>query len=452
MKHDTFKFHRHPGFFFALWCLFVGAGYAWTLPFATDLSSPPGIDRDDVFYDNIAYNLSMGRGFRLDFQDPEWRKVYREHNQSGSYDWVLAIQAKGLTASRAPAFPALLSVSYRVLGRTWLIPRLLNIAILALGLAIVVFGAGHCMDMPLVPVIAALTLTVDFGVMMFAAKLMTEPLAILSTSFAFVLVLVAQQSDRKEAWFTAGLGLGLGILVRPNLNAWMLMLVVLAGLAVLLGRGFAENRVKFITKFGWFLLGVVIVSSPWWVRNCRVANSFEPFGTAGKIGWVGGYCDQALQNNGNWNLEAVRRQQRKSAVENDYSQMELAEKEHWIGADSQSAGFRWMKSNWTQMPRLMFSKAMTHLGFTNENPLAIWIVNVLLVLSASVGMGLSWQRFGRWATLVLFLSLATTMLTWAHHGRYSIPVRPLIHLGSAVSGAFLLSWVWGRVSSLKKSR
>ena len=77
----------------------------------------PGRQRDDVFYDSIAFNLLQGDGFSLDFSNEKWLKPYRETNPNGIHDWIFEISAKGPTAVRPPAWPAVMAASYYCLGR-----------------------------------------------------------------------------------------------------------------------------------------------------------------------------------------------------------------------------------------------------------------------------------------------------------------------------------------------
>ena len=437
-------FHYRVWFFFLLWSIFAIACFAWsfTSPLSS-LSDPPVIDRDDVYFDNISYNLAEGEGFRLDFAKPTWRETYLsetevDDRQRESNEWIAEISVVGPTAARAPAYPIMLSYSYRFFGRQWVTPRLINFGLLSLGLALIVFYVGRQFESPLVPVIASLTLLGDFGIFGFATKIVTEPMAVFAVAGLFVTVVAASRSNSFSPWLVAGLAFGAATLVRSNMNSWVLMLIVLSAIGLTIGPRLVGERRTFFGKFLLFLLGTVIVAGPWWYRNCQVTKHFEPLGTGGKIGWVGGYCDEALDRGGNWQLHAVLKQQNLSIESRQFRDTPLAVREYYMGRDSFQAGIEWMKSNWKSIPKLMVLKAISHLGFYNHFHIAITLINLAMMISACIGFVMSWKRFGGWATLVLFLSIATAMITWAHYGRYSIPVRPLIHLGSAVTGAWLI--------------
>ncbi|MGZ7039358.1 MAG: hypothetical protein ACXVJO_14380, partial [Thermoanaerobaculia bacterium] len=59
----------------------IAAGTDGTLP------PPPGDTQD---YDNIALQILRGRGFAIDYTDPEWKEPYRRHNEDGTYDEILS--------------------------------------------------------------------------------------------------------------------------------------------------------------------------------------------------------------------------------------------------------------------------------------------------------------------------------------------------------------------------
>ncbi|HSG72551.1 MAG TPA: hypothetical protein VLA12_19220, partial [Planctomycetaceae bacterium] len=42
------------------------------------LNQPPRTSGDEPGYDSIAWELSQGRGFQLNYSDPEFRTLYRE--------------------------------------------------------------------------------------------------------------------------------------------------------------------------------------------------------------------------------------------------------------------------------------------------------------------------------------------------------------------------------------
>ena len=112
-----------------------------------------------------------------------------------------------------------------------------------------------------------------------------------------------------------------------------------------------------------------------------------------------------------------------------------------MGQYSRAKGNEWAKRNLPLLPKLMFGKALNHLALINQSHMIVHWLNGLILFGAAIGCGVTWKRMGFWIALILFLSLATTMLTWSHFGRYLIPIRPLIHIASAIGTVYFWRWV-----------
>lgn len=93
-----------------------------------DLLHVPPEAGDGPDYENIAFNLSRGAGVGFDWSDPEWQRPYRENNENGQFDGLLARHGKFfLTTQRPPLYPVVLSVTFSVFGRSFAVVRCLNL-------------------------------------------------------------------------------------------------------------------------------------------------------------------------------------------------------------------------------------------------------------------------------------------------------------------------------------
>lgn len=429
-------------FLWSLCFLMLGSATAfWSLRECRgDLNAVPGAQADDVFYDNIAWNLSRGRGFSLGFSDWEWLRPYRKVRDGVDRKVVLQHQTEGKTTSRAPAYPWLLAGTWRILGRRWDVVRVSQIVLLSAGLAGFLVWAGRRMGSRVLPLVASATLAADFSVLSTAGQLMTEPLAVLAIAMALVGVDRASQSGLKRQWLMAGMLFGVAILVRSTLVGWM----VLGGLGyaawllwLLLRRRPVWLRLQQGTAYGF---GILLVCLPWWQRNCDRAGAFAPFGSAGSIGMAGGYCDGCQALNGNWFLPAVVEAQAAAEKTAGFGLLSLAEQEHRIGAESSRRAREWMREHVRELPALAWNKALNHLAIQGGLPWPLTVVNLLLLGSAFAGSLLSLRGPGKWILIATSLSVLTTSLTWSHYGRFSIPIRPLWHLASAWT--IVAFWVW----------
>jgi hypothetical protein len=229
----------------------------------------------------------------------------------------------------------------------------------------------------------------------------------------------------------AGLIFGVGTLVRANLNAWLIVVVALLSLMLLVQKSRSRPIRRLVVSAAALMLGVVLVAGPWWIRNCVVTKAFSPFGTSGSFGLAGAYCDEAYANGGNWNLAVVNASQRRTLARPGILSLSLPEQEYQMGQDSTRLAREWIAANPEKLPTLMVMKAVSHLGFYRQPPFLI-ALNGLLMLGAIIGCLTFRRPFGFWVVAFVCVSVFTTMLTWPHFGRYSIPIRPLIHAASAI--------------------
>ncbi|MEQ1904765.1 MAG: hypothetical protein ABL888_11310 [Pirellulaceae bacterium] len=453
MKHDRVEL------WIAVAIVFIAAISFWVARSYEPFTAGLGRQRDDVYFENIAFHLARGEGVMLDFTNEEWRRPFDEANQAGENNWILAQRVRGITTSRSPGFPLLMAAVYQVAGRNWVAVRVVNVAILAVALTLLVrvvvryFGWG-------IGGLALLTLLGDAFVLQTASQLMTESLATAVTCFLFVAVveLTAREESggaetrehkRQRLWPWLGVGLlyGFGILVRANLNAWLALICVGLG-AIVLGRLWRRIPLgPLLVPAVAFGLGVALIAAPWWIRNCVLTRAFGPSGTSGTFSLAGAYCDKAFSNGGNWDEETVLGSQQRSLQRPGFLSHSLPEQEFLMAEDSRQMARDWVAKNLEKLPVLALKRAQSHLGFYGH-PEWLMFLNGLLIFGAVIGCIASRQSFGWWIAVVIGMSVLTTMLTWSHYGRYSIPIRPLIHVGSAI-GTFAF---WRFVLGLSPKR
>jgi len=224
------------------------AGYAW---FAEGPHSVPS--SDGISYDEIAWNLARGLGFKLS-------------GAGGLYP----------TAFRPPALPWLVSLLYRVTGRWFFGALLLQCAIGALippalaALARATWGSG-------VARIAGWLAVVHPLLVFFSGYLLTETtftltlLLALAGSFAWV------KTPRRGRAFGAGVLWGVAILTRPNALAMPFLVAAWAYVPL----GLAVNGRERLRQFTLLALGIVLAVGPWTLRNARELHAFVPVTTGG---------------------------------------------------------------------------------------------------------------------------------------------------------------------------
>ena len=431
--------------FVAMFC----TAYGWTISRGGETSDPPAPwNVDGVFYDNVAFNINRGEGFIVDLQAQPWRNTYLQYGSKDNridlnYGWMVPVKGTGPTALRSPAYPYALSAIYRVFGHRYWVARIFGCTLVSLGLALLLTFCAIRWG-TLAAVIAAATLAVDFSVMQSAGTLATESLAILIFAITFMLVVRAWEKPSASRWIVAGVSFAALMLTRGIWSLGLLILIVLTTLCLVpaIRRRWESLRVTHLVAF---LATAILLAMPWWIRNCQMTEHFTPFGTAGSCGFVGGYCDESLANYGQWQPDVYNRNQIEVQKNFDMDTVNLAHLEHAIGKSSIEKTTDWCQANWTQLPKLMLFRAISHWGMLNPSvPWIFQMANLWLVVVGLVGCILYTGKIRRVFIFVLLLDTLLVMLTWEHLGRYAIPIRPLVHVGYGVAIAKVLLFLYAR--------
>lgn len=440
---------RRSLFLFAgLFLYFLAAQGLWCAWQISDLNEVPGVTRDDVFYDNIAWHVSRGEGFKLDFHAPEWRQVYERDNAiDGRHEWFMKIHTTGPTTprptTRRPPLPILVAAGiYKTIGWRWDVWRILFLVLNA-----VVFSAIGCWLARRYTIWAAIffagTISLDLLVMRTAAHVMSEPLTI---AFVALLLAVVTGSLRQTGFrrvagaLLAGAIYGAVILSRPNYIFWLPVFAVVVMGVLIWPRGGVQRGAIALWTAG-ILAGMAAVAAPWWIRNSEVSANFNPLGSGGMIGLAGAYCDQSLADNGRWKSNVVAASQKRSFQERNLSGLSLAEQEYWMGIDSRDQALAWARDNVASLPKLALMRVASFWGFLDQyNPL-LYAGNIALLLLALFG----WTRLDRLWRIAIGVTVVATVLgvilTWDDHARYSIPLRPWIHAAAAAGMTSLIGLI-----------
>lgn len=219
----------------ALAAILLGMAYLAANPAAITPS------QDALGYDLIGLNLSSGRGFSLDGNEP--------------------------TALRGPAYPAFLALVYGVFGHNYTAVWILQIGIHAANLLLVIWIAGTLFSAR-AGAAAGLLYLVYPAFLIYTGLILTETLTILLLLGSTALLLAAV---RRGALLLAGLSgglLGLATLARPSTLLYPLFLC----LALL-----AFRATRPLLRYGVVLGGVMLISVlPWTARNYVVFGRFIP--------------------------------------------------------------------------------------------------------------------------------------------------------------------------------
>ena len=210
--------------------------------------------------------LMRGRGFGVDYTDREWRKPYEQHNANGEFNALLA-HREGFQPNtfRPPLLPVVVAIVYRIFGRDFLIWRIVESLFTAAALALICNVAWREFG-PHASMITFLLLLLSGTYTPFVAYqwLLTEPLAIAMTACMVWTLSTVKGSHRTAMALLCGVFFALLCLTRSFYVVWLPALAVIVWW---MGR----RRAAAV-----FVAAAVLVQLPWWIRNCRVTDSFMP--------------------------------------------------------------------------------------------------------------------------------------------------------------------------------
>lgn len=384
---------------------------------------PPGDGQD---YDNLAWNLTQGLGYGYEWQNPQWRAPYEDHNQSGEYNKILARHTSGFeaTSTRPPLLPLILAAIYKILGRHFWIWNILNAFLFAMVGAFSVTLAQQFFGTRAAQ-LTALAVALDFSYKWFSADLLTEGFACLFTLGLTALFYIFWREGRLKVIAAAGVIAGLSFLLRSIFIFWFPLLTLLVF--------FLAPKKTGVKSAGLFLVCAFIVTAPWMVRNCKLHQAFMPLGDQGGIKLPGGYCDAAVADQGLWAdperggyfVVFENELAKKNLPPGDYNR-EMAQYGSRIAK-------QWMRDHWRVLPRLALAKLKTelHLGYGYLLPfLFIALLGILLGTLKSPPSQILW--------IFLVINALPIMATWSVGGRLLLPVIPHLHILFGASLATLL--------------
>jgi hypothetical protein len=175
-------------------------------------------------------------------------------------------------ADRPPGWPVLLAAVYRLVGVHPTAGLALNVILAGLAAALVVLLAGRLGLSPVGAGASGLAAGLCPWSLALGATLYTETLYTLILVLLALLAIAGRGREAQVPWW-AGIGLttGIGILVRPQLVLWVPFALCFA---------LAGRRPAAALAFA----GVVIlVLTPWTVRNYARLAAFVPFDTRGGV-------------------------------------------------------------------------------------------------------------------------------------------------------------------------
>ena len=212
---------------------------------------------DAVAYENLATGLVEGKGF----------------GGGTSYD--------------LPGYPLFLAIVYSIFGHTHLIVHMLQAFIGALT-CIVIYYIGKSVLNKKIGILSASIAALYPTFIIYSGMLYTETLFIFLLCLSVLYLIKIHEQPSIKNLLIAGVSLGLGILIRPGI---LLFIPVILIWMLISSKEKKKNFMRFMAIF----LIVVVVVSPWTIRNYNVHHEFVPIGTGGGVTLWYGYNPDAMQ-------------------------------------------------------------------------------------------------------------------------------------------------------------
>jgi len=408
------------------------------------LSAPPVNGGDEDSYERLGYNLASGLGFGFCPSDQPILEGRAEPAPVTECHGNCSPTEFAPTAYRPPGFPFVVAAIYRFSPLNFFAVRLMNCVFCAMAVAVTAVAFASASRIAAFGLIVLCSIDPRFRE--FAGTFLTENLATLTFCLFAIFLAAFLHTESVSRGFLCGLALSALVFTRSFYVAWypILWICVAGWIAGQVHRSRVSVRVG-IQVFAAFAVACLLLTGPWWIRNCLVLKAAMPTGTQGGIGIADGFSDSAWENFGSWTPTTAN--QILDRMKQDPALAKLSppdlEKEH--ARQGAEHAKNWIRENLARIPQLSWWKLSR-----------LWECGSLLhgVLFVAMFIGLYAQRrqpVAKVMVLLLLLNSLTVMATYHTYERFFTPFRPLIH-GFAICGAqFVLQSVRQRIRTLSPS-
>ncbi len=409
---------------------------------------PPKPIGDGPDYEAIGYGLSQGYGWSTSVSSAGWRSVYQDvqHPESGlDYSAQLARRGPVLAdTNRPPLFPLCVAAAYQIAPRGPIAFGIIRIALaccLSFGCAVAVAwgvslakGMNKECDSWLATYMGIAMIAIVYSernLRNYTSDFLTEPLALfLTQTFLFSAWWGAQKGNWQRAAVTGATFAGM-YFCRGVFVLWVPFIVFWLWYAYRVTLPLVD--VRRLAPTHWVLASMVVfgmIGSIWWVRNCCVLGSFHPLGTKGATSLMGGYCDEAFQSGGEWQLAPEKQLrsdlefQLKPAPDSakDFRDLELElDKQAKVHVKS------WVAENVYLLPQLFIYRVITEWNPYRGKAL-------FLKLFAIVGMLWLWRYDPVvliWLVGPLAINTLIVAMTYSVGGRFLVPTYGPLYILAA---------------------
>lgn len=378
------------------------------------ITALPGI-HDQVSYDALARSLLAGRGY------------------SFTENWYPFTPADTPTAHWSFLYPLYLAGVYAVTGYHPLVARLIQGALAGPLLCFLVYKIGCRVINEKIGLVGAGLAAVYGYFIYYNVALMTETFFIVLVLLTLYLSLEIKDQSAPANWVKLGLSLGLACLLRQTILFFVPFLLLWL---------FLELRSRNL-RWWYFAIPVgiiVVLISPWTLRNYQVYGEFLPLNSnAGYALFASNHPNLGKQ----WNNKLVVVPVPEELAGQNEAQIDRA---------LTRKGLQFILADPNRYAWLTLSKSLEYFKFGPSSESG-WLSNLVRMLSFGLylpfmlwGLYLSMPRWRSFAVLYLFIFIHTSihLLSWPAP-RYRLPVDAVLMLFAAISVVELAKQlrVWG---------
>jgi 4-amino-4-deoxy-L-arabinose transferase-like glycosyltransferase len=398
--------------------LMTAAVYFCWIGLRFGMNTPPSATGDESSYDSMAWELSRGHGYAVNYDAPAFRAPYDEASKTQPELFTLSPSPSGPIAFRPPLFSTIAAGLNLVAGRQFFAVRSLNVLLMAATAGLLSYYV--CRELGFgAAVISVIFYVIDVRSRLYARSLLTEPLAcFLATLLTLTLLGLVNRMNRRGL-ILAGMLTGASMLTRSVMVLWLPWLTVFI---CFVARRLQKQTFRVSAGNAALFLAVTLaVFAPWGMRNIVLLERFSPMGTQGLMELSAGYSDEAWNNRGVWQNLSARGFF--DAVET--ADMANIESELAIADASSTKAFEWISSNITRLIPLALMKIGSE--FRPQN-----VFEFIVLIFATIGL----CKSGRTTVIVFGALLATNAIsvamTWSVEGRFLVPQLFILHTLSAI--------------------
>ena len=390
---------------------------------------------DEDSYERLGFNIAAGLGFGYCPSDMPVVMGLSEPPPTATCTAGCTRAEFWPTAYRPPGFPLMVAAVYRVSPLNYFAVRVINC--LCCAIAVALAAAWFCREFSLATGLMAGGLCcVDPRFREFAGTFLTEnPATLLLTLFAISFSSLVSRRSVVNAGF-CGLSFSALVCVRSFFVTWYPVLWIVV--AVSLSRQARRSQTPWITvvkPLSVFCLASLVLTAPWWIRNCLALGAFMPAGTQGGILIADGFSDSAYANFGSWAPGAayeIAAEMKQNPTLQGLTPIEF-EREHAIQGVARAKA--WIREHPQLMPQLAFWKFGRLWEFGSIRHAALFGCLFVGLFAARA------HPMSRVLFLLLVLNSVTVMATYHTYERFMTPFRPMIH-GMVACG---LIWIVSRI-------